>query len=93
MSIGETLRVLRLQKDLKVSECAAFLEVSPSTYREWENGRAISGEPYSKLAELFGVTMSDLFGLKAELLAVKLVEIEKASNELLFHVKSLKSRL
>ncbi len=93
MSIGERLKKLRLQRKMKVSECAEFLEVSLSTYREWENGRAITGEPYPKLAKLFGVSISDLFGLEPEVITEKLNEIERVSNELMFHVKNLKSRL
>lgn len=41
-------------------EAALALSVSPSTYREWEYGRAIRGEPYAKIAQIFHVTLSEL---------------------------------
>lgn len=40
---------------LSAREVASRVGVSVSTYRDWENGRAIKGEPYTKLAEVLGV--------------------------------------
>lgn len=31
-----------------------------TTYREWEFGRAIQGQPYMAMAEVLGVTLSEL---------------------------------
>ena len=39
---------------------ARQIQVAPSTYREWEYGRAIKGEPYAKLAQVFQTTLSEL---------------------------------
>ena len=46
---------------MAVSHVARKLGVSESTYRDWENGRQIKGEPYMKIANLFGVSLSELF--------------------------------
>jgi transcriptional regulator with XRE-family HTH domain len=59
-SLGHRLRQLRSKRGLTVSEVANTLGVSVSTYREWENGRAIRGEPYSELAKILHVTLSEL---------------------------------
>lgn len=67
---------------------AAKSGVASSTYREWENGRAISGQPYIKLAEVLGVSLYALFGLneteRGEIYS-RLMQIEK----ILVEVKSL----
>lgn len=39
---------------------AEKIRVPVSTYREWEYERAILGEPYQKLAEVFEVSLSEL---------------------------------
>lgn len=57
---GHRLRQLRNKQDLSASEVAYALGVSVSTYREWENGRAIRGEPYSQLAKILQVSLSEL---------------------------------
>lgn len=59
-TIGQRLKRLRLKSGLTITEAAQVLGVSPSTYREWEYGRAIRGEPYAKIAEAFHVTLSEL---------------------------------
>lgn len=93
MNISERLKNLRKKQKLSVVECANFIGVSQSTYRDWENGRSISGEPYIKIANLFGVSLSELFGLKELELSAELKELnlvlEQASN----HIKSIRSRL
>ena len=60
--ISELLKKCREEKGLTIKECADQVGVSSSTYRDWEYGRAISGEPYVKIAHLFGITLSELFG-------------------------------
>ncbi len=59
-TFGQRLKRLRLQSGLTISETAEAVGVSPSTYREWEYGRAIRGEPYAKIALTFRVTLSEL---------------------------------
>jgi transcriptional regulator with XRE-family HTH domain len=58
--IGTRIRNFRLRRKLTVTECAQQLKVSPSTFREWEYGRAIQGEPYVELASLLDVSLHEL---------------------------------
>ena len=59
-SLGKRLRKLRVDKGLKASQVALLLNVPTSTYRDWENGVAIRGEPYVALAEIFGCSLHHL---------------------------------
>lgn len=59
-TISDRLSNLRRKKGLSLKQVAEALQISPSTYREWEFGRSISGEPYLKLAKLYGVRLSTL---------------------------------
>lgn len=59
-TIGKRLRKFREARGLSVTKVAAFVGVSESTYRDWEQGRAIQGEPYPKLAEVFAVGLTEL---------------------------------
>ena len=57
---GKRLKVLRDKRKLSVSVIAEAVGVSPSTYREWEYGRSIKGEPYVTLAEILEVSLTEL---------------------------------
>ena len=57
---SDRLKRLRNENGLTVKEVADFLAVAQSTYREWENGRQIRGEPYTQLAKIFKVGIEDL---------------------------------
>ena len=59
-TIGDRLKSYREAKKISVSEVARKVGVSPSTYREWEYGRKIKGEPYVRLAEVLGVSINTL---------------------------------
>jgi transcriptional regulator with XRE-family HTH domain len=87
--LGDRLRRLRSERDLTIEEVARRLDVSPSTYREWENGRAIRGEPYIKMRDLFQVSLEELLagkkGDRGKILG-ELDEIER-------HVNILRSEL
>jgi transcriptional regulator with XRE-family HTH domain len=66
------LRRLRMQNDLSVKQVANELSIAPSTYREWENGRSIRGEPYVQLAQVFNIEVSELMtGVKSQSLDIK----------------------
>ena len=66
------LNRLRLSRNLRVNEVAEFLGVASSTYRDWEYGRSIRGEPYVMLSELFEVSLEELMtGKKATPLAIQ----------------------
>lgn len=57
----DRLRKLRERKNLSPREVAERIKVPVSTYREWENGRAIQGTAvYAPLAELLSVSVREL---------------------------------
>ena len=58
--MGNHLKKLRLRAGVSVSEVAKRIGVAASTYREWEYGRSIKGEPYVELARVLGVTLTEL---------------------------------
>jgi transcriptional regulator with XRE-family HTH domain len=58
--IGSKLKHLRQQNRLSAKDVADELGVAESTYRDWEYGRAINGEPYVALARIFKVSLSEL---------------------------------
>ena len=60
-AIGNRLKKFRKAKGLSVKEVARHVGVAESTYRDWEYGRMIKGEPYLKIAEVLGVSLSSLF--------------------------------
>ncbi len=62
-SIGLRLKSLREQRGLSARDVAIQIGVAESTYRDWEYGRAIKGEPYIALAKIFGVTLSELLAV------------------------------
>lgn len=93
MRIQEILKNNRERCELTIKECADFLGVSASTYRDWEYGRAITGEPYPKIAELFGISILDLFGMNKSKSVATLSEIELIVDELSKKLKALKSNL
>lgn len=59
-TLGERVRRLRSRRDLSASFVAKTLGVAESTYREWENGRAIRGEPYIALSQILKVGVWEL---------------------------------
>lgn len=59
-SIGARLKALRRRRLLSVSDVASRIGIAQSTYREWEYGRAIKGEPYEGLAKAFDVSLSEI---------------------------------
>lgn len=81
---GQRLKALRLSRKLKADEVATQLGIAPSTYREWENGRAISGQPYVKMANIFRVGLHELMGISDPRTKTldKLAEIEAIIQEI-----------
>lgn len=64
---GKRLRTLRERKGLTAAQVAENLQIPLSTYREWENGRAIRCLPYPLLAEIFQISLHELMtGKKVE---------------------------
>ncbi|NLU25585.1 MAG: helix-turn-helix transcriptional regulator [Hungateiclostridium thermocellum] len=63
-TIGETIRILRLERAITQERLAEQLKVSASAVSKWERGEAypdITLVP--KLAELIGVSTDKLFGI------------------------------
>lgn len=88
-TIGKRLKGFREAKGLSATKVAAYVGVSESTYRDWEQGRAIQGEPYAKLAEVLAVSLTELIvgeGHGKDWMFESLGEIERI-------VKTLRTRL
>ncbi|MCB0365059.1 MAG: helix-turn-helix transcriptional regulator [Bdellovibrionaceae bacterium] len=85
----ERLRSLRKAKGLTMREMARRVGVPETTYREWEVGRAIQGEPYVRMSEALGVSLSELLTGHRPDQAKLLVEIETMEEGL----RQLKNKL
>jgi transcriptional regulator with XRE-family HTH domain len=59
-TVNERLRRHRVEKSLTMKQVATAAGIPLSTYREWEYGRAIQGEPYLQLAQALSLTISEL---------------------------------
>lgn len=77
MNFGERLQKLRISRSLSVSDMARKLSISLSTYRDWEYGRGIRGEPYILMAKVLKVSLSELLTGKKPSLDIKLAQIEE----------------
>ena len=93
MPFSERLKYFRTKKKLSVAQCAQMIGVSVSTYRDWENGRSISGEPYYKIANVFGVSLSELFGAGTTELSTELLSIMFIVEEVSKSIKNLRNSL
>jgi transcriptional regulator with XRE-family HTH domain len=84
--ISEIMRRRRIELRKKPSEIALIVGVSESTYRDWENGRKIQGEPYKLIAKALDLSVSELLELESpsqEYIKKELSEIEN-------HVKNIR---
>jgi len=61
-TMGKRLKAYRLKRNLSQKQVADLVGISASTYRDWEYGKQIKGEPYAKLAQALGTTISELLG-------------------------------
>lgn len=63
MQFGEKLKALRSQKGMTQKELAEIINISPQAVSRWENNEVEpSLETLRRLAEIFDVSMDDLFG-------------------------------
>ncbi len=85
----ERLRTLRKSKGLTMREMARRVGVPETTYREWEVGRAIQGEPYVRMAKALEVSLTELLTGQRPDQAQILSEIEEVEQKL----KQLKNQL
>lgn len=58
--ISDRLKRLRVRKGLSQINLAKLVHVPVTTYRDWEGGKAITGEPYPILAEHLDVSINYL---------------------------------
>lgn len=84
--MGSRIKKLREKKGLTQKTVADFIGVSPSTYRDWEYGKSIQGEPYLALAEIFEISIGELLTGKAS----SRVELFQALAKIEEDVKSLR---
>lgn len=61
---GKRIKSLRLEKGFTIKDVSQEIGVAVTTYREWENGRAVSGFRYLKLAQLYNITVYELLGFQ-----------------------------
>ncbi len=89
VTLAVHLKNLRLARGWSIKTAAEQIGVPVSTYRDWEYGNSIRGEPYQKIAEAFGISLEELFGNvtrseKTELL--KAVQEAKAKLDRIFEI-------
>lgn len=84
--IGPRLKKFRKQREFSAALVARRMGVPVSTYRRWEAGGVIAGEPYVKLARVLGVSLYELFGAPAPNKLLK-DDVEKI-EEILQRMKS-----
>jgi transcriptional regulator with XRE-family HTH domain len=56
----ERLKTIREEQGLSLRQAAQRAQIPVSTYREWEAGRKIIGEPYEKIARALNVNLYTL---------------------------------
>ncbi len=86
-AFGKRLQRFRYEKNLSVADIASSVGVAPSTYREWELGRAITGLPYKALMSKFNVSPSELFGIEGAA-QNEVLEKLRAIEKLILEIKS-----
>lgn len=80
--IGERLKRLRKKRKLSTNQMAKMIGVSSSTYRMWERGSQITGEPYVRIAHILEVSLVELLTGLPNDLNRHLVEIEKLIKQI-----------
>jgi transcriptional regulator with XRE-family HTH domain len=88
----QRLRRLRKNSGFTIRDLAKKISVPESTYREWEYGRGVRGQPYLKLADALEVSVYELLGgsakNKASVMA-RFHDVEKAVSALGIELMSL----
>ncbi|MNJ96839.1 transcriptional repressor DicA [compost metagenome] len=73
-SLSKRLQTLRLKQGLSQKQVADQLGIAASTYRDWEYGKQIKGEPYLDLAGVFQVSLTELMTGNKEKVSAKILE-------------------
>ena len=85
VKFGQRLQALRIRAKKSAAQVAHEIGVAPSTYRDWELGRAITGQPYMALSKSLNASIRDLFeevDPQVSQLTEKLQAIEELVREL-----------
>lgn len=61
--LAKRMKYFRELAGLSQKEAANLIEVSESTYSDWEHGKTILGEPYPAMAKAYKISLNTLFGL------------------------------
>ncbi len=77
-TLSKRLKFYRERQGFSIREVAAIVKVSPSTYRGWEFGAEIKGEPYLQLALIYNVSLNQLLAGKTSDIELQLDIIERA---------------
>lgn len=72
-SLAKRLKALRDRKGLSQKDVADRLGIAASTYRDWEYGKQIKGEPYVALSEAFQVSLTELLTGKRDLIPTSIL--------------------
>jgi transcriptional regulator with XRE-family HTH domain len=79
------LKRLRKEKGLSMKALSQKIGVPASTYRDWEYGASVLGQPYIKIAEALDVSLHQLLGNerpKNESLLKLIARLESITQEL-----------
>lgn len=88
-SLGDRLKRLRKSKFISVKELSDKIGVPLTTYREWEHGRKIVGEPYIELSRALEVSVYELITGEKNSASDLLKSVEAIENE----IKKVKENL
>jgi transcriptional regulator with XRE-family HTH domain len=89
MDISLKIKNRRHELGLSAKEVVNRLGIAESTYRDWENGRKIQGEPYLELSKILDLPLAQLFGVESSQALVELMRDINTVSEL---VKNIRSR-
>lgn len=70
-------------------EAAKLIGIPETTYREWEYGRQIRGEPYVKIADAFGISLDELFGVER----TASQPVDKEIDKIIHNLQTIKTKL
>lgn len=93
MTIGDKLRLARNNKRMSVKDIASQLKIAESTYRDWENGRKIQGEPYLEICRVLEVSLADLMGVESNWVKQLILDIETLDNQVKLIKKNVLSMI
>lgn len=92
-SFSQRLQNFRLKSELTQKEVADRLGIASSTYRDWEYGKQIKGEPYLDLAEVFQVSLTELLTGSADTVHSQILEDLKEIERIVESIKKTAASL